>query len=508
MFNLTDNNRKWWTLLAMSSALAVVFIDQTALAVALPAIQRDLNLSNNLLQWVINAYLLALSTLILLGGKIGDSLGHKRAFLFGIIVFISTSILCGLAQSGAWIIAARALQGLGGAFMTPSTGALVINAFPENERGKAMGLYVALAAIFLASGPLLGGALTQWFSWRAVFWVNVPISFFSIILTISAVERWQPTEKMILDYPGLILSAGFLSGYVLGFMEGPHWGWTSPTILSLFLFSTLALFAFIFWERRFAHPLVELNLFKIPIFALVTTVIVIIQAVGIVFVFWAIFLQSVLQYSPLHAGFLLLPAMAPIIIISPIAGHLRDKHGPIPPMTWGSVLVVLSLIWIGFFSKTQHYLWLLPGLLIYGIGMPLLLSGTITTVMSTVNAQQRGIAGAIVSCARQFGGSIGLAVLGSFSASLNTWKLTSFLNHAPPSLAHVKENLVDGLLVKSTLAMKAINHLSTYSVELLTKGAREAYTYAFSMTMFVAAVLAFVCLILILTVSKKRFAKT
>jgi EmrB/QacA subfamily drug resistance transporter len=503
MFNLTDDNRKWWTLLAMSSALALVFIDQTALAVALPAIQRDFNLSNGLLQWVINAYLLALSTLILLGGKVGDSLGHKRAFLWGVCFFISASIFCAMAQSGTWLIIARAIQGAGGAFMMPSTNALVINAFPDNERGKAMGIYVGLAAIFLALGPLLGGALTQWFSWRAVFWINFPVAVASIILAISAVPQWRPTEKFTIDYIGLILSIVFISGFVLGFMEGPHWGWTSPTILLLFFASLVALFAFIFWEQRFAYPLVELKLFKNPIFSLVTTIMIIIQAVGIVFVFWAIFLQNVLQYSPLQAGLLLLPSMVPIIFMAPIGGHLRDKYGPTLPMFCGCLLVVLSLIWIGFFSHYQHYLWLFPGLLSYGIGMPLMLSGTMTTVMNTVNAQQRGIASAILNCARQFGNSIGLAVLSAFLASLNKWQLTSFLKSAPSPLSRIQEIKIDGLLAKSTQAIQTVSHLSMESLALLKSAALKAYTHAFSITMFLAATFALICLLLILKVPRQ-----
>jgi EmrB/QacA subfamily drug resistance transporter len=504
MFNLTDKNRKWWTLLAMSSALALVFIDQTALAVALPAIQRDLNLSNSLLQWVINAYLLALSTLILLGGKLGDGLGHKRAFLWGVTLFISASIACAVAQSGAWLIVARAIQGAGGAFMMPSTNALVMNAFPDKERGKAMGIYVGLAAIFLAIGPLLGGALTEWFSWRAVFWINFPVAVTSIILTSSAVRRWQPTEKFTIDYLGLLLSIGFISGFVLSFMEGPNWGWASVPTLLLFFFSILTFIAFIFWERRVAHPLVELKLFKNPIFSIVTTVMVIIQAVGIVFVFWAIFIQNVLHYSPLQAGLLLLPSMVPIIFMAPIGGHLRDKYGPSLPMFSGCLLVVLSLIWIGIFSHYQHYVWLFPGLLTYGIGMPLMLSGTMTTVMNTVSAQQRGIASAILNCARQFGNSIGLAVLAGFLASLNKWKLTAFLNQAKPPLSHIKENQIDGLLAKSTLAMRAIEHLSTQSLALLKAAALHAYTYAFSITMFIAALFALICLVLIAKVPNEK----
>jgi EmrB/QacA subfamily drug resistance transporter len=503
MLQLSDKNRKWWTLLAMSSALALVFIDQTALAVALPAIQRSLNLSNSLLQWVINAYLLALSTLILLGGKVGDSLGHKRAFLWGVTLFISASILCAIAQSGAWLITARVLQGIGGAFMMPSTNALVVNAFPAKERSKAMGIYVALAAIFLAFGPFLGGMLTEWFSWRAVFWINFPVAITSIILAISAVPRWEATEKFTIDYLGLFLSIVFISGFVLGFMEGPHWGWTSPISISLFFLSILSVCIFIFWEHRAAHPLVELQLFKNPIFSIITTIMIIIQIVTIVFVFWAIFLQNVLHYSPLQAGLLLLPAMVPIIFMAPLGGHLRDQYGPRLPMFYGCLLIVLGLIWIGFSSRYQHYIGLFPGLLSYGIGMPLMLAGSMATVMNTVKTQQRGIASAILNCARQFGNSIGLAIFAGLLGSLNKWQLSSFLHHAQSPLSSIQEDHIDGLLVKSSSAMQAISHLSIQLIEQLKAAALNAYTYAFSITMYMAAALVLVCLLLVLKIPRK-----
>ena len=261
MLKLAEKNRKWWILLAMSSSLALVFIDQTALAVALPAIQRELNLSNSLSQWVINAYLLALSAIILLGGKIGDRLGHKRAFLAGVIVFITASTLAALAESGAWLITARAIQGIGAAFMMPSTNALVTNAFPAQERGKALGIYIALATIFLALGPLLGGFLTQVFSWRAVFWINFPIALISIILAISSVPTWRRREKLNIDYLGFFISVIFISGFVLGFMEAPNWGWTSLPIMGLFLLSIISLITFIGWEKKIPHPLVEFDFY-------------------------------------------------------------------------------------------------------------------------------------------------------------------------------------------------------------------------------------------------------
>lgn len=504
MLKLTEKNRKWWILLAMSSSLALVFIDQTALAVALPAIQRELSLSNSLTQWVINAYLLALSAFILLGGKIGDRWGHKRTFLVGVVVFLVGSIGCALADSSSWLITLRALQGIGGAFMMPSTNALVTNAFPDKERGRALGIYVALAAIFLALGPLLGGLLTQLFNWRAVFWINIPVALISIALALSSVPSSIRTEKLTMDWLGFFISTLFIGSFVLSFMEGPNWGWTSLSIISLLSFSLLSLGTFILWETKNSHPFVELNLFRNPTFSILFSILLIIQSVGIVFVFWAIFLQNILHYTPLTAGLLLLPAMLPIIFMAPIGGHLRDHYGPSKPMSWGASLVILSLIWIGVFSHHQRYALLFPGFLGFGIGMPLILSGIMATVMSMVNVEQRGIASALLNCARQLGTSMGLAVLAGLLGSLNKWQLSSILKQSTHPFFSLKEYQIDGLLAQSARAMHAVNHLSIQNLAWLNNTVAKAYTTAFSFIMFVAAFFASITLVLIFRIPQKK----
>lgn len=503
MLNLFKKNTKWWALLAMSSALALVFIDQTALAVALPAMQRDLNLSNNLLSWIINGYLLSLSTLVLFGGKLGDSFGHKKIFLWGLFLFVGASLSCALATSGIWLLIARAIQGAGGALMMPSTNALVVNAFPEQERGKAMGIYVAFAAIFLAIGPLLGGALTQWISWRAVFWINLPISLASLFLTKMSIPDWERTEPFKMDYLGLILSIAFISGFVLCFMQGSHWGWLSAPTLGLFIFSMLMLVLFVYWEKQTPAPLVEMTLFKNPTFSLITAIMLIIQAVGISFIFWSIFLQNVLQYSSLKAGLLLLPTMIPVIFMSPIGGHLCDRYGPTWPMLSGCTLVLLSFLWIGFTSRMSSYAWLSPGLFLYGIGIPLMLSGSMATLMSTVSDQQRAIASAILNCARQLGNSIGLAILSGLLSSLNKWHLNAFLAQAPQPIANIQESQIDGLLAKSPAALQAIAHLPVDAATLIKTAALNAYKQAFSSTMFIASLFVLVCFLLILKLPRK-----
>ena len=342
------------------------------------------------------------------------------------------------------------------------------------------------------------------FSWRAVFWINFPIALISIFLAISSVPAWQRTEKLNIDWLGFFISILFISGFVLGFMEGPNWGWTSVPIISLFLFSVASLCAFIAWENKISHPLVELDLFKNLTFSILFSVLLIIQAVGIVFVFWAIFLQNVLHYTPLTAGVLLLPAMLPIIIMAPVGGYLRDKYGPRIPMCTGSLLIVLSLIWIGIFSHHQSYAILFPGLLGFGIGMPLILSGIMVTVMNMVKAEQRGIASAIMNCSRQFGISIGLAVLAGLLGSLNKWQLGSFLKQSAAPFSSLKEYQIDGLLVQSQRAMQAVSHFSAQNLQLLKTAAAKAYTNAFSITMFVGAFFALITLTLILKIPRKK----
>lgn len=419
MFNITDDNRKWWILLAMSCSMALVFIDQTALAVALPPMQHDLHTTNSVTQWFINAYLLALSALVLFGGKIGDMLGHRKTFLFGVTLFISASILCALSETGWWAVMSRAIQGIGGAFMIPSSGALVANAFSEEERGKAMGIYIAIAAIFLSVGPLLGGVLTQWISWRAVFWINLPIALISIILTVNSAPKLERTQEMIIDWLGLILSATFMTSIVLLFMEAPHFGWTSLFIRSLSILSIISFIGFIFWEKKAKNPLVDLTMFKNPLFSLAIIIMLTMQAVFVVFVFWAIFLQNGLQFKPAMAGFLLLPITVPIVFMSPLGGHLRDKYGYRPSMIIGSILVVISLLWVAMTSPYHSYAWLFPGLLAFGMTMPLVISGYMTAVMSSAKPQQRGTAGGIANCIRQLGSAIGLAVFGSLIETLS-----------------------------------------------------------------------------------------
>src|ERR1700753_1136375 len=227
------SSRRWWVLATMTGALSMIMIDQTVVSVALPTMQRDLGLSVAGVQWVVNAYLLVLAVLVALGGRVADLLGAERTFRAGSALFVLASALCGLAGSGTWIIAARGLQGVGAAMMVPSTGALIINTFDARERGKAMGIYSGISMVFLALGPLVGGLLTQGVSWRAVFYINLPIGI-AIVLASRFTLPHRPRPRIsraAIDWTGIPLLIGGLGTLVLGLMQGQTWGWGSPAVL-------------------------------------------------------------------------------------------------------------------------------------------------------------------------------------------------------------------------------------------------------------------------------------
>ena len=233
---ITEANRRWWVLATMTGSLSMIMIDQTVVSVALPTMERDLHLSQVGAQWVVNAYMLVLAMLVAVGGRLGDLLGPERLFRIGAAVFVGASALCGLAEGEAWIIGARALQGAGAAVMVPATGSILINAFAPEERGKAMGLYAGTSMVFLALGPLVGGVLTQAISWRAVFYVNLPIGLITVVaaqVTLSRSAAAQASREGSLDWLGSTLLVGALGALVLALMEGQTWGWTSPAVLGL-----------------------------------------------------------------------------------------------------------------------------------------------------------------------------------------------------------------------------------------------------------------------------------
>src|SRR5918998_3286067 len=255
---LNEDNRKWWTLAAMCFALFMIMLDNTVVNVALPAIQRDLDASLSSLEWTVNAYTLTFAVLLVTGGRLGDIFGRRRMFLFGVVVFAVSSAAIGLSPGEGWLVAGRAIQGAGAAFMMPATLSIITVTFPAEERGKAIGTWAGVSALALAIGPVVGGALAEYVSWRAIFFLNLPVAAGAVAVTLFATrESYDRTVSRAVDYAGIATISIGLTALVLALVEANQWGWGSPGILALLGAAALALMAFVLVELRGKNPMVE-----------------------------------------------------------------------------------------------------------------------------------------------------------------------------------------------------------------------------------------------------------
>src|SRR5215212_3969034 len=246
---LNEDNRKWWTLAAMCFALFMIMLDNTVVNVALPSIQRDLHASISSLEWTVNAYTLTFAVLLVTGGRMGDIFGRRTVFLGGVVVFALSSALIGVAPSQEWLVAGRAIQGVGAAFMMPGTLSIISDAFPPAERGRAIGTWAGVSALALAIGPVVGGALTEYVSWRAIFFLNLPVAAGAIAVTLFAARnsRDESVDRSI-DFPGIAAITTGLTSLILVLIEGNRWGWGSTRVVALFALSAVGFAAFAYIE--------------------------------------------------------------------------------------------------------------------------------------------------------------------------------------------------------------------------------------------------------------------
>jgi EmrB/QacA subfamily drug resistance transporter len=414
-----EARRRMLVLVTMTGALSMIMLDQTVVSVALPTMQRDLSLSPTALQWVVNAYLLSLAALVALGGRLGDIFGQVRFFKAGALLFILASAACGLAQSEWQILGARMIQGAGAAAMVPATSAIIIATFPVSERGKANGIYAGVSMIFLALGPLVGGLLTQYVTWRAVFWVNLPVGA-AMLLAAHTTLRKDFRRGGRIDFLGVGLLVPGLVGLVLGLMQGHEWGWGSPATIISLAGGMALLVAFCVIEPRVKDALIELRVFESRNFSVNALVLGLIQfgLTGLT-VFGAVWSQDVLGFSPTTAGVALLPLTIPLLIIAPLAGRIYDRRGPRLLVAGGAALVGLAFLWSAVNLHHVDYAWLWPGYLILGAGIGLAITPASTDSLNAAQPALRGQASGVIQTVRQVGGTIGLAVMGTIVATVS-----------------------------------------------------------------------------------------
>ena len=334
-------NRKWWTLGAVAFGLFMIMLDNTIVNVALPSIQSDLNIGISELEWVFNGYALTFGVLMLTGGKLADLFGRRRIFIVGLVVFTVASLFCGLATSAGWLIGARVLQGAGSALMNPATLSIITATFPPRQRGMAIGIWAGVSAMALAIGPLVGGLITEHWSWNWIFFINVPIGILAIIVTRLVVDESRDTSaEQRLDLPGLLSSGIALFALTYGLIEANTYGWSSPRILGLFAVAAIGFAAFILLEMHQRAPMLDLSLFKNGTFAGANSVMLLVGlAMFGVFFYNSLFIQNILGWSAVQTGASFLPMTVLIILVAPFAGKYSDRVGSRWLMGGGMILL-------------------------------------------------------------------------------------------------------------------------------------------------------------------------
>lgn len=401
---------KWSLLFVTSSATGLVFLESTVMPVALPTIGKELLFSQTGLVWVVNIYLLTLLTLMLLGGRLCDLWGLRRSYGWGLILFFMGSVLAGLGFSKGWLLGGRFLQGVGGALSIPATGALIIEAFPPGMRAKAIGINTGIGSLFLVIGPVVGGFLTEYLNWRWIFWINLPVIVFVFVMSQRLIPYTQKKEEGFHFLGAFPLALGVIA-LVTALMQGGDWGWTSPWILGLFASAGVFFLLFAWISRKTEHPIIDFSIFKSLLFPSATFCIFITQCMLMVTVFWAIYFQQILQFSPGKSGFLILVATVPVLIMAPTAGFWADRVGPRLPILTGFILLGFSFFWFALLPFSQTIFHLLPGLLCFGCGIPMILSPSFATALSEIPPKKLGTASALVTTIRQLASTIGIALM-------------------------------------------------------------------------------------------------
>ncbi len=406
--------RKWWTLVAVCVSIFMLLLDITIVNVALPDIQGSLGASFTELQWVIDAYALSLATLVLTAGSLADLAGRKRVFVIGVVLFTGASVLCGIATSPIFLILARAAQGIGGAAMFATSLALLSQEFHGRERGTAFGIWGATTGFAVAVGPLAGGILTDAFSWRWIFLVNIPIGIAAVAMTVLRVGESSDPEHGGIDVLGVVTFSGGLCALVFALLRGNDLGWSSAWIVGLVVAGVLLLAAFVVAEARARNPMVELGLFRKPAFTGVQIAAFALSAsMFAMFLYLTLYLQNVLHYSPLGAGLRFMPISAVSFFAAAASGRLTARIPPRFLLGIGLGLVSVSLLLMYGLDTSSHWTALLLGFIVGGAGIGLTNPALASTAIGTVSPSRAGMASGTNNTFRQVGIATGIAALGA-----------------------------------------------------------------------------------------------
>jgi EmrB/QacA subfamily drug resistance transporter len=488
--NSTGGQSRNLILAAMIFAVSMTFIDQTIVSIAAPELQKELGLTSTGVQWAVNAYLLSLAALFAFGGRLADTVGHRKMVTLGVIVFAGSSAMCGLTPKGslaeAWIVTFRVIQGAGGAIMFPAALAIVVQTFALRERGKALAVFFGIAGGLTAIGPILGGYLTQW-TWRAIFWVNIPVAIVALVLIVLSKPNTVHRPARM-DYRGLALIASGVALSVFGFQQSTVWGWSDPATGACIAVGAALLVVFYFVEARTPSPLIAVSIFRIRPFLVENMVLGIAMLVFLpVFFFASEYAQIALGKTPSEAGLYLLYFFIGFVVAAQIGGRMLDGGGAKRPVVLGCALGAVGFwLWAGKVTgldfNTQQW-----DIIIAGAGMGFMLGPASTDAVSRASRLSYGEATGITQTVRNYAASLGLAILGTILVSQMRSRVTTSLITlgAPSAKAHSEAS---NIAQSRSGSVSAIPHF----VRLDFAYATRSVLYVMAAIMAVAAITAFV----------------
>jgi EmrB/QacA subfamily drug resistance transporter len=480
-------------LVAMGLSVLILANDFTALNVALPSIEKAFDTDVSTIQWVINAYALVFGVLLVTGGRLADMFGRRRVFFIGTTIFMLMSLLAGVAQNEYWLIAARAAMGIGGALMWPAILGMTFAALPKEKAGLAGGIILGAAGIGQAIGPILGGLLTEYLSWRWTLFINIPIGLTAMFVTWREVHQPRPEAgKERIDYAGMAtLSIGLLA-VLFALDQGVDWGWTDWKVLAALGVAAVLLVSFPFVERRAGESaLVPGDVIRNRRFAAACGAILLISATFIAaMLYLPQFLQKILEYSPVRAGLGMLPIMLGFAALSFVAGPLYDRLGAKKVVTSGAFLIAVGALLLSFLNETSGYAALIPGMVVMGIGFGLFYGPATTAGITALDESRSSLAGGIAYMAQIAGGSVGLGLTTSIFTALSDRKLDEQLAQAGAQLTDAQADAAHGILAGTESGLQVQQQFPDIAHEL-ERFVREAFVTGFDWAFRVDSALAF-----------------
>ena len=483
--------RRWWILGLLSLSLLIIGLDNTVLNVAIPTLQREFAASATELQWMVDAYILVFAGLLLTMGSLGDRFGRKRALQLGIFLFGLSSFLAAFADSTAQLIGARALMGVGGALIMPSTLSILTDVFPREERGRAISVWAGVAGMGIGLGPITGGLLLEYFWWGSVFLINIPIAIFAIVGGLLIIPESRDPHPVPVDVPGAVLSVSAIAALVFAIIEAPARGWTDALVLACFAAGAALAAAFVAWERRTPHPMLNLAFFQNPRFSAGAGAI----AIGFFAMFGMIFgltqyLQFVQGYTPLEAGLRMVPVALGIVVGAGNSHRLVTKLGTDKVVTLGLLLVAVVFASMALWQPDTAY-WIVGAtIFVLAIGLGNTMAPSTDAVMGAVPEANAGVASAMNDVTRMVAGALGVAVIGSAINTVYGLRMEEAVAGLPPEAAHAASDSIGAAARVASLA-------PAEAARRLVEAAGAAFSDALSVAVLISACAALLGAVLI-----------